>query len=122
MTADAHMWFGRRRARTDARAACAGPCHNGLMAVGRAERRKEREPQVGAIFGTAEGELALDLLDIVDLAWHDCYGDVSPPRSVIEDMITLSDGTISGLIKAAQLGLTDWRDLKLAAEEWDSRT
>jgi len=87
------------------------------MAVGRAERRKERQPRIVAVFGNDEGQLALDLLDIVELAWHDCYGEVTPPPSVIEDMLALSDGTIGGLIQAALLALTDRRDLSVAAED-----
>jgi hypothetical protein len=92
------------------------------MAVGRAERRKEREPQIVAVFGEDQAPVALDLLDITELAWHDCYGEVVPPRSVIEDMLMVSGGTIEGLIQAALLGLTDWRDLSVAAEERRSRT
>jgi len=87
------------------------------MAVGRAERRKERQPRIVEVFGNDEGQLALDLLDIVELAWHDCYGEVTPPPSVIEDMLALSDGTIGGLIQAALLALTDRRDLSVAAED-----
>lgn len=87
------------------------------MAVGRAERRGEREPQIVAVFGKEQAPFALDLLDITELAWHDCYGEVTPPTSVVEDMLTVSDGTIEGLIQAALLAITDWRDLKVAAEE-----
>jgi hypothetical protein len=86
------------------------------MAVGRAERRNEREPQIVAVFGKEQAPFALDLIDITELAWHDCYGEVTPSRSVIEDMLTVSDGTIEGLIQAALLAVTDWRDLKVAAE------
>ena len=92
------------------------------MAVGRAERRREREPRVVAIFGEEKASIALDLLDIFELAWHDCYGEVTPPRGVIEDMLTVSDGAIGGLIQAALLAVTDWRDLKVAAEERRDRT
>lgn len=87
------------------------------MAVSRAERRREREPRVVAIFGKQQASLALDLFDITELAWHDCYGEVTPPESVIEDMLTLSDGTIGGLVQAALLAVTDWRDLNVVAEE-----
>lgn len=96
-------------------------CLDGPMTVGRAERRGEREPEIVAIFGTDEGQRALDLLDVFELAWHDCYGEVTPPPSVIEDMLTLSAGTIGGLIQAALLAVTDWRDLKVAADEQRSR-
>lgn len=91
------------------------------MAVGRVERRRERESQVVAIFGEQQAPLALDLFEVTELAWHDCYGEVTPPQSVIEDMLTLSDGTVGGLIRAALLAVTDWRDLNVAAEERRSR-
>lgn len=92
------------------------------MAVGRAERRREREPRVVAVFGEEQAAAALDLLDIFELAWHDCYGEVTPPPGVFDDMFTLSDGTIGGLVQAALLALTDWRDLKVAADERRTRT
>ena len=99
-----------------------GLCDNGSMAVGRSERRREREPRIVAVFGEEQAPAALDLLDIFELAWHDCYGEVTPQPGVIEDMFTLSDGTIGGLIQAALLAVTDWRDLKVAAEERRPRT
>ena len=91
------------------------------MAIGRLERRRDREPRVIATFGEEQAAAALDLLDIIELAWHDCYGEVTPPPWVIEDMFTLSDGTIRGLIQAALLAVTDRRDLKVAAEERRTR-
>lgn len=87
------------------------------MAIGRAERRREREPRCVAVFGMEQAPVALDLFDITELAWHDCYGDVTPPQSVIEDMLLLSGGTIGGLIQAALLAVTDWRDLNGAAAD-----
>lgn len=86
------------------------------MAIGRDERRKEREAEVLAVFGETRVEVALDLLELTELAWHDCYGDVSPPDEVIEDMLVVSRGTIEGLIGAARLAVTDWRDLRVAAD------
>lgn len=86
------------------------------MAVGRVERRREREPRIIAVFGDEQSSTALDLFDVFELAWHDCYGAVTPPQAVIEDMLIVSGGTIEGLIQAALLAVTDWRDLKVAAE------
>jgi hypothetical protein len=87
------------------------------MAVGHNERRKEREPRVVEVFGRGNGQVALDLFELIELAWHDCYGEVTPPESVVEDMLTISGGTIKGLVQAALLGVKDVRDLRLAAEE-----
>ena len=86
------------------------------MAVGRAERRREREPQFVAVFGAEQAPVALDLFDLFELAWHDCYGEVTPSLGVVEDMLIMSDGTIEGLVQAALLAVTDRRDLKVAAD------
>jgi len=86
------------------------------MTVTREDRRREREERVVAVLGERQAARALDLLELVELAWHDCYGDVTPPEEIIDDMLLLSDGSIEGLIVAARLGVTDWRDLKVAAD------
>ena len=86
------------------------------MAVGRAERRRERGPQFVAVFGEQQAPVALDLFDLFELAWHDCYGEVTPSPTVVDDMLILSDGTIGGLVQAALLAVTDWRDLSVAAD------
>ena len=86
------------------------------MAVGRVERRREREPQFVVVFGEQQAPVALDLFDLFEFAWHDCYGEVPPSPHVVEDMLTLSDGTIGGLVHAALLAVTDWRDLRVAAD------
>jgi hypothetical protein len=86
------------------------------MAVGRAERRRERTPRVIELFGEEQAPFVLDLLELTELAWHDCYGEVTPTDDVIEDMLLLSEGSIERLIQAARLAVADWRDLKVAAE------
>lgn len=91
--------------------------HNGFMAVGRAARRERRWEHAVALFGDELAPTALDLLELTELAWHDCYGEVSPPDATIEDMLLVSAGNIEGLIQAALLGVTDWRDLRLAADK-----
>jgi len=92
------------------------------MAVSRAERREERTPRAVAVFGEERAPFALDLLELTELAWHDCYGEITPPEDVIEDMLLLSEGSIERLIEMARLGVIDWRDLKVAAEEFRNRT
>jgi hypothetical protein len=82
----------------------------------RAERRVEREGRVISIFGEGRAQAVLDLLELTELAWHDCYGEVTPPNEVIEDILLLSDGSIEGLARAARLAVTDWRDLRVAAD------
>lgn len=92
------------------------------MAVSRAERRENRKQRVVAVFGENQAPFALDLLELTELAWHDCYGEVSPSEDVVDDMLSLSEGSIERLIQATRLGVTDWRDLKLAAEDFRNRT
>ena len=86
------------------------------MAVSRAERRDERRPRVAAPFEPSEVEPALDLLELTELAWHDCYGDRNPSEQQVDDMLLLSGGKLPGLIASCHLGTTDWRDLKEAAD------
>jgi hypothetical protein len=85
------------------------------MAVSRADRRRDREPRVQAVFTDRQVKPALDLLELLELAWHDCYHDISPSEDIIDDVLLLSDGSIDKLISAAKLAVTDWRDLKVAA-------
>ncbi len=86
------------------------------MAVSRSERRTERRRRVSAALGEDDTDAALDLLELVELAWHDCYGEITPPDSVIDDILVLSRGTLGGLIAGAHLAVTDWRDARVAAD------
>ena len=87
------------------------------MAVSRAERRNERRQRVVAVMGDDAADAALDLLELVEFAWHDCYGEIAPPDAVVEDILVLSRGTLAGLIGAAHLALIDWRDARVAADK-----
>ena len=89
--------------------------------MSRAERRKNRRHRAIAVFGEDRAPFALDLLDLTELAWHDCYGEVTPTEDMVEDMLLLSEGSIERLIQVALLGVKDWRDLKVAAEEYRNR-
>ena len=92
------------------------------MAVSRAERRMDRTHRAIAVFGEERAPFALDLLELAELAWHDCYGEITPSEDVIDDMLLLSEGSIERLIEVARLAVIDWRDLKVAAEEFRKRT
>ena len=86
------------------------------MAIGRQQRRAERRAAVAAVFPAADAaERALDLLELVELAWHDAYGEVTPPDDVVADLLTVSAGTLAGLLDAARVALLDRRDLRVAA-------
>jgi hypothetical protein len=85
------------------------------MTVSRSQRRAERRDRVVAVFGEHDAERALELLELMGLAWHDCYSEVSPPEGVIDDVLTLSEGSLAGLIAAARLAVIDWRDVRINA-------
>jgi hypothetical protein len=87
------------------------------VAVGRAQRWERQKPKFVAVFGAESTELqhAAKLFALLELAWHDCYGEVTPPDAVIENVLLCSQGTLTGLIDAAQLAVTDARDLTLWA-------
>lgn len=81
----------------------------------RASRREERRDAVSAAFG-AGVDAALDLLELTEFAWHDCYGEVTPPDDVIADILTVAQGRLDGLAHAARLAVQDFRDLRMQAE------
>ena len=68
-------------------------------------------------FGDAAADPVLDLLELTELAWHDCYGEITPSEQIIDDILLCSGGEIAKLIKVARLAVTDWRDLSLLAEQ-----
>ncbi len=87
------------------------------MAVGRAERRDQRVAKVRSLFDESDISAALDLLELVELGWHDVYGEITPSEEVVDDILIMSSGTLEGLIRAAWLAVTDWRDLRIAADK-----
>jgi hypothetical protein len=66
------------------------------VVASRADRRQAREPRAREPFGDA-APAALDLLEVTEFAWHDCYGEVSPPDAVIDDIFTCSEGRLHQL-------------------------
>jgi hypothetical protein len=56
------------------------------------------------------------VLELVEFAWHDCDGEITPSEAQIDDMLLLSEGQIEKLIGAARLAVADWPDLKVAAD------
>jgi hypothetical protein len=74
-----------------------------------------RRARVATTFGS-KADVALDALEVMELAWHDCYGEVSPSEEVIDDVLVLSEGSLERLIPNIKLAVTDPRDLKVAAD------
>jgi hypothetical protein len=89
---------------------------NGTVAISRAERRAEREARACDVFGS-DASAALELFELTELAWHDCYGEVTPPEAVIDNMFISSGGSVATLAKAARVAVADYRDLWVWAEQ-----
>ena len=88
------------------------------MAVSRAQRRHDREPRVQAVFTETLVPAALDVLELLEYAWHDCYGEITPDESIIDGILLLSRGQLDKLISAATLGIKDRRDLIVAVDSF----
>jgi len=86
------------------------------MAVSRKERRAERKPRVEAIFGEKAGYGVLDVLELTELAWHDCYAEITLPEHIVDEILFCSEGDLVKLMQAARVAVEDWRDLKVWAQ------
>lgn len=80
-----------------------------------AARRAERRTRAEELFGE-DAESALDILELTEFAWHDCYQEVTPPDAVIDDIFVCSQGNLADLARAARLAVRDSRDLRLWAD------
>jgi hypothetical protein len=94
------------------------------MAIGRAERFRERKPRVVGVFGddTRTLETVSEVLVLLELAWHDCYDEITPPEAIVDDVLLCSEGTLPGLIRAAHLAVVDRRDLDVWASDLRRRS
>lgn len=81
-----------------------------------AERRAERRTKVAVLFADRT-DRALDLIELMEMAWHDAYGEVTPPEQVVDDVLLLSEGNLRPLIRWARLAVTDWRDVRVEADK-----
>jgi hypothetical protein len=87
------------------------------MAVGRAERFAARRPRVVAAFGDDARtlEVVFQVFTLMEMAWHDCYAELTPSEDVIDDVLVCSGGSLDQLVDAAHLAVIDRRDLALRA-------
>jgi hypothetical protein len=88
------------------------------MAIGSEQRRAVRRPIVAAAFPSDHVDPALDLLHLVDMAWHDCYGpsELEIPERILDDVLLLADGDLARLIQVARAAVIDFRDVRVAAD------
>ncbi len=90
------------------------------MVIGRGARRDARTERVRARFGENRLTAALDLLELLELAWHDCYGESTPSEEIVDDVLLLSEGELDKLVSAARLAVVDYRDLRVRADDLGS--
>jgi hypothetical protein len=90
-----------------------------VVAVGRAERFEVRKPRVVAVFGDDHETIraVAQVFELVEMAWHDCYAEITPSEDVVDDVLLCSGGTLDGLITAAHLAVLDRRDLSVWASD-----
>jgi len=86
-----------------------------FMATSRADRRRDRAARAQAEFGR-DAEAVLDVLELTEFAWHDCFGEIAPPEAVIDDVFTVAGGSLPQFVRAARLAVEDFRDLRLTAD------
>jgi hypothetical protein len=86
------------------------------LAIGRTARRAERSTLVESVLGKSQAHAGLDLLELTEYAWHDCYAEVTPPDDVVLNILICSRGDLATMVRAARLAVEDWRDLQLWAE------
>jgi hypothetical protein len=89
-----------------------------IVAIGSDQRRRERRPLIKTVFAESQVDTVLDLLDLTDMAWHDCYGprELEIPPAVLDDMLLLANGDVEALVRIAREAVIDFRDLRLAAD------
>jgi hypothetical protein len=90
------------------------------MSISRAARRAEREPRALREYG-GQASAVLDLLELTELAWHDCYADITPHTDVIDDIFVAAQGDLARFATAARLAVQDFRDLRVTADDIRSR-
>ena len=89
------------------------------MTIGGAARFEERRPRIIATFGDDRETLSdvARILELMEMAWHDCYAEVTPSEEVVDDVLLCSGGALRELIRAAHLAVIDRRDLAVWAAE-----
>jgi hypothetical protein len=87
------------------------------MAICSEQRRGERKPRVVGQFAGKQVDAVLDLLHLMDMAWHDCYGprELEVPPAVLDDVLLLADGDLAILISVARAAVIDFRGVRIAA-------
>ena len=85
------------------------------MTISRGDRRKVRSERARAEFGR-DAAAALDVLELVEFAWHDCYSEITPPEEVVDDIFVAAQGSLVAFVHMARLAVEDFRDLRMTAD------
>jgi hypothetical protein len=75
-----------------------------------------RAGQVEAVLCRAHAPAALDLLELAEFAWHDCYGEITLLDDVVDDILICSRGDLAQMIQVTRLAVEDSRDLRMVAD------
>jgi hypothetical protein len=49
---------------------------------------------VESVLGSSQASAGLDLLELTEYAWHDCYREITPPDDVILNILICSRGEL----------------------------
>jgi hypothetical protein len=63
------------------------------VTIGKAARRAERAPPAESVLVKPQAPAALDLVELLEFAWHDTDGEITPPDDVILNILICSRGT-----------------------------
>ena len=85
------------------------------MAISRAERRAARTARAAQEYGD-RADAVLDILELTEFAWHDCYGEITPPEQVVDDIFVAARGDLARFCTSARLAVQDFRDLRVTAD------
>jgi len=97
-------------------AGSAGRVPHSMTALGNPGWREGARVRASGEFGDA-AEAALDVLELLERAWHDSHGHAGPPAEVVADVWQLAAGDVARLATAARLALTDRDALRAAVDE-----
>ncbi len=74
-----------------------------VIGISRRERREAARGRASIEFGS-DADAALDLLELLELAWHDSHGDISPPAQVVDDVWRVAGGDLGRLASSGPPG------------------
>ena len=70
-----------------------------------------------AVFGDDDKtvELVSHVFALMEMAWHNCYAEITPSEDVVDDVLLCSGGTLEGLVNASSRRCRPPRSLALGS-------